>query len=104
MTHGWPAVLALSIVAGCAPVGPEYSRPDIGVPDAWQRAGESRAAYPGREDLSAWWQRLQDPALSRLIEDSLTASVDLRRAQARLRQARALRAAAGAERFPTVSA
>lgn len=89
--------------AGCA-LGPNYSTPEVEVPAAWQRSADSKIAAPGTEDLSAWWQRLQDPLLSKLIDEALTGSLDLRTAQARLRQARALRAIAGADRFPTVTA
>jgi len=95
--------LLVAGLAGCAAVGPDYSPPPIDVPAEWQRAGEAPAAA-GREDLSAWWQRLEDPVLSGLVDEALAGSLDLRSAQARLRQARALRAAAGADRFPTVSA
>lgn len=90
-------------LAGCAAVGPDYSPPPIEVPAAWQRAGEAPAAA-GREDLSAWWQRLEDPLLSGLVDEALAGSLDLRTARARLRQARALRGIAGAERFPAVGA
>jgi NodT family efflux transporter outer membrane factor (OMF) lipoprotein len=58
----------------------------------------------GTEDLSRWWERLEDPVLSGLIEAALAGSLDVRSAQARLRRARALRAVAGAGRFPAVSA
>jgi NodT family efflux transporter outer membrane factor (OMF) lipoprotein len=95
------AVAAL-MATGCASVGPDYEPPESHAPPAWQRAaGETGAA---REDLSRWWERLEDPTLSSLIEESLAGSLDLRSAQARLRQARALRAIAGADRFPAVSA
>lgn len=90
-------------MAGCAPVGPDYQRPQLDVPANWQRS-DAAVTAPGRDDLSAWWQRLEDPVLSGLVEQALAGSLDLRTARARLRQARALRAAAGAERFPTVSA
>jgi len=91
--HRWLAALASCVLAGCAAVGPDYTRPEIGVPPLWQRTGDSRVAATEKEDLSAWWERLQDPLLSGLIGESLAGSPDLKSAQARLRQARALRAA-----------
>lgn len=91
-------------LAGCAAVGPDYSPPQVDLPPAWQRAGDAPVATPGHEDLSAWWQRLNDPLLSQLISESLAGSPNLKSAQARLRQARALRAIAGAQRFPTLTA
>jgi NodT family efflux transporter outer membrane factor (OMF) lipoprotein len=96
------ASLALAMATACTAVGPEYEPPAIAAPAAWQNAGERAVAQA--EDLSAWWERLDDPVLAALIEEALAGSLDLRSAQARLRQARALRGAAGAERFPTVSA
>ena len=98
------ALFVLAFLAtACASVGPDYVPPEVDAPPAWQRpAGETGAAQ--REDLSRWWERLEDPVLSGLIENSLAGSLDLRGARARLRQARALRAIAGADRFPTVSA
>ena len=47
-------------------------------------------------DLSVWWQTLNDPLLSELMDEALQASPDLRSAQARLREARARRTVAGA--------
>jgi NodT family efflux transporter outer membrane factor (OMF) lipoprotein len=71
------------------------------VPPAWTGAQEYDAART--EDLSRWWLKLDDPLLSDLVQQALANSPDLQSAQARLRQARARRALAGAERFPTVT-
>lgn len=97
-----PAALVLAL-AGCVAVGPDYTQPQIAVPAAWKSTGKAGIAAPGNEDLSRWWDRLEEPVLSELIKEALAGSLDLRSAQARLRRARALRAVAGAERFPTVS-
>ena len=55
-------------------------------------------------DLSKWWQTLNDPLLSELVNEALLASPDLRSAQARLREARARRTVAAAGRLPSVNA
>lgn len=94
---------AVLLLAGCSAAGPDYSAPEVPLPQAWERAADSRVGAAGSEDLSAWWQRLSDPLLDALIAESLAGSLDLRAARARVRQARALRAIAGAERFPTMS-
>jgi NodT family efflux transporter outer membrane factor (OMF) lipoprotein len=47
---------------------------------------------------------LDDPVLDSLIERARTGSLDLKLAEARVREARALRGFAGADRFPTVDA
>jgi NodT family efflux transporter outer membrane factor (OMF) lipoprotein len=92
-------VVAPVALAGCMTVGPEYKEPALPLPAAW-----SAPAAAGREDLSRWWERLEDPLLTRLVADALRASPDLRSAQARLREARARRDLASAQRAPTVDA
>jgi NodT family efflux transporter outer membrane factor (OMF) lipoprotein len=93
------AVVAPVALAGCMTVGPDYKEPALPLPAAW-----SGFAAEGREDLSRWWERLEDPLLSRLITEALRASPDLRSAQAKLREARARRDLAGAQRAPSVDA
>jgi NodT family efflux transporter outer membrane factor (OMF) lipoprotein len=51
-----------------------------------------------------WWQNLGDPVLNELIAQALKAAPTLVEAEARVRQARALRSAASAEDYPTVNA
>ncbi|MDR4479550.1 MAG: efflux transporter outer membrane subunit [Nitrospira sp.] len=66
-------------IAACA-VGPDYSRPDLAVPDrfrmgATQQEAESFANLP-------WWDLLQDEELRRLIRVALAENKDLKRAVA----------------------
>ena len=97
---------AAILAAGCASVGPAYLRPDVAVPAAWNRGGatDNAATVEAAGDLSRWWGRLGDVTLTGLIEQALTGSTDLRAAQSKLREARARRDLAGANRFPTVTA
>lgn len=88
-------------------VGPDYQAPTPDVPAGWTRLDATarpvaRAETPG--DLSQWWQRLDDPLLSGLIDEALQASPDLRTAQARLREARARRTVAAAAQYPGMTA
>lgn len=53
--------------------------------------------------LANWWNTLNDPLLSRLIQAAAGNNLDLRQAQARLREARARRGVSVAERFPTLA-
>ena len=93
-------------LAGCVAVGPDYVPPSTGGPAAWSRLEAARAVAgdetPG--DLSHWWQRLDDPLLTELVEEALRRGPDLRVAQARLREARARRTVAAAARFPELGA
>ena len=100
-------MLASTVLAGCAAVGPDYAPPATDVPADWRRLDPSaqpamRADAPG--DLSQWWQSLNDALLSELVGEALLASPDLRSAQARLREARARRTVAASDRFPSVTA
>jgi NodT family efflux transporter outer membrane factor (OMF) lipoprotein len=53
-------------------------------------------------DLREWWRGFSDPMLDSLVDRSLTGSLDLREAAARVREARALRGIVGADQLPTV--
>lgn len=81
-------------------LGPDYVKPEVPVPAQWTGA----AGAEPLQDMSQWWQVLNDPQLTSLIEQALHNSPDLRVAQAKLREARARRAFASADRFPTLSA
>lgn len=100
----WPAVILILLLAGCAAVGPEYAAPDLPHPPAWSGAAGAAGTARAGTDLAAWWQALGDPTLTRLIERAQASSPDLRGARARLREARARRAAAGARTLPSLSA
>jgi NodT family efflux transporter outer membrane factor (OMF) lipoprotein len=104
-----PPSRSVALVAGllctaCAAVVPTHSLPVPNTPTGWI-AGNSAGLVTQAEhvDLATWWRRLDDPLLTSLIEDALRASPDLRAAQSKLREARARRQLAGAERLPSIS-
>ncbi|HOW74372.1 MAG TPA: efflux transporter outer membrane subunit [Candidatus Contendobacter sp.] len=99
-----PLLVAL-LLSGCAAVGPNYATPELAAPVTWRgaAAAEVVVAPTVPKDLATWWRQLDDPTLIGLIEQALQGSLDLRASQAKLREARARRALAGAELFPTVS-
>ncbi len=59
------AVLAIAALA-CAPVGPEFVRPDVSLNPEWLEA-EREQFEPTADELAEWWRVLQDPVLDRLI-------------------------------------
>jgi len=100
-------MLAGLVLSGCAVVGPDYVPPATEVPAGWARldpAAQPVAHAAASGDLGQWWQNLNDPLLSRLIDEALQASPDLRSAQAKLREARARRTVAAAGQYPSVTA
>ena len=98
-------LLAALLLTGCATVGPDYAAPELVTPATWRGAAAAKIAIAptAPADLATWWRQLDDPTLIGLVEQALQTSLDLRAAQAKLREARARRALAGAELFPTVS-
>jgi len=53
-------------------------------------------------DIARWWETLNDPALNSLITRAIENNLDLKQAQARIRQARGARAFAAGGVWPTV--
>src|SRR5262249_1363780 len=98
---GWGvacAGLTLACLAGCA-VGPTYKEASVDVPDHFRFTTNQPDHSLG--DLP-WWQVFQDPILLDLINTAVTNNYDLRRAVARVEQARNLAVVARAPLFPQV--
>jgi NodT family efflux transporter outer membrane factor (OMF) lipoprotein len=81
-------VLLLLLAAGCVAVGPDYERPEMAVPQSW-REGPDPALVPDQAVTRRWWTVFGDPLLERLIAEAEQDNLDLRRAVARVREARA---------------
>lgn len=96
-TH-WPSLFLL-FLAGCTLLSPDVTHPRMDVPEHWMH-GAAHATE--KADLSRWWEQLNDPVLTALIELSAQNSPDLKAALAKLHEARARRALAEGNRFPTV--
>ena len=92
-------------LTGCK-VGPNYKAPQTAAPASWTSAmsgGLSKAAADTNV-LARWWVVFKDPTLSELIERARAGNLDLKQAEARVREARAQRGIAKAALFPTVGA
>lgn len=96
----------LLLFSGCAAVGPDYVKPDIKTPAAWHAplAGDMTAGQADRTSLVRWWDALNDPALTALIETAVAGNLDLKQALSRVREARARRKGSQAGLFPVVDA
>jgi len=94
---------AFVLLAGGCTVGPNYQRPNVKLPAQW---GEPLAGGVTNHDdlVGAWWKNLHDPELDSLIGRAVTTNLDLRIAEARVRQARAQQGFAEAGYWPTVNA
>ena len=88
----------------CAPVGPDYVRPDVSVPSAYKETGDSNAAATKAPlPRSRWWELYNDPDLNALIAQVEVGNQTLQAAEARVRQAAALVDIAGAPGYPALS-
>lgn len=80
----------LILLGACAPVGPNYQRPDAAVPSAYENVGPWKVAEPG--DLLSrgdWWTLFQDPVLDALERAAKDNNPSLAAYAARVDQARA---------------
>lgn len=96
------ALLLVLLASGCT-LGPDYQQPRPPMPAQWQAAAESGLTNEPVQ-IVRWWELLGDTRLQSLVERAVMANKDLKAAEARIRQARALWRAAGAAAWPAVDA
>ena len=96
-------VALLAGTSACTTVGPDYAgapdaAPQAAARDAFLRGGAATPNAP----MARWWEQLNDPLLTRLIDDALANSPNVAIANAKIRQARAGLAANKTANIPTV--
>lgn len=104
--------LALAVlITGCT-VGPKYTKPPAPAPEAFKEAPPEsfketkdwKIARPGAASLPAnWWEIFGDPQLTALEEEVAAGNQELKIAEARFREARAMIRFNRASEFPTIS-
>jgi NodT family efflux transporter outer membrane factor (OMF) lipoprotein len=94
------AVTALVLLAGCA-VGPDYREPKLAMPAGWQEA-QQKGVDIRPVELTQWWTSFNDAPLNSLVERAVKSNLDLRIAEARIREARASRAVTASGLWPTL--
>ena len=95
-------VLAMgAVLAACAPVGPDYQPPPSAMPAAWQ-ANTKQLTFADNLETLQWWRLFQDTTLEQLLTQARAANLDLRMAETRIREARALRQAVAANALPAI--
>jgi len=92
--------LGLAVLTGCK-VGPDYARPTTAAPTGWK---EGAAVTNAVVLPTEWWIIFNDAELNSLEKQAVTANLDLKRAVARVTEARALARASKADLFPSISA
>lgn len=91
-----PLPCLLLLIAACAPVGPDYRRPEVALP---ARYAQGTTGQLGEVAARQWWTRYQDRALNDLVGRGLRQNLSIATALERIRAAEAsLRASGGAPR------
>jgi len=101
----WPAIAALAApLAACAPVGPDYLRPDAIVSAQYKEIKGWKLASP-HDDLAKgeWWRLFADPTLDKLEAQVAVSNQTIKADEANFRTALALIAEARAGLMPTIN-
>jgi len=93
-------------LAACA-VGPDYEKPRTSVPGEWTEKGPAVGPAISRTtrevaQVAEWWKAFRDPELTSLIERAAESNLDLKLAEARIREARASRGVTAGGLWPAV--
>lgn len=87
------------LLAACAPVGPDYVRPDIAVNDQWSQNVRDEFQFEPQDSV-AWWQVLDDPVLNQLVELTRQQNNNIKVAGLRVLEARAALGIAVGNQYP----
>jgi multidrug efflux system outer membrane protein len=91
-------LISLIFLSSCM-VGPNYKQPKTSTPKVFKEAKEKKNI-----SIKNWWERFDDPVLNKLIQTALKENFDVKIAQERILQYRALYRIAKADLFPQVDA
>lgn len=113
---GWPGLrlrwvfqagallMATHWLMACTTVGPNFRTPQQPLPEGWQSS--SLQALPGAgtgaapAELSPWWTRFNDPALTGLVDEALRQNASVRIAGLRILESQAQLGIAGSSLYP----
>ena len=101
--RGLHLLIVATVLQGCM-VGPDYKRPDSGVPTEFTIANNATATQDqiAVPISSTWWELYQDPVLNDLVAKALENNTDIKLAVARVEEADAHLQEVGAALFPTI--
>ena len=91
------AAAAAAALAGCT-LGPDYKRPEVAAPAAFQYEPKDAAATAD----TLWWRQFQDAVLDQLIDEALQHNTNVQIAAANVEQAAAVLTQTRSQLFPQV--
>ena len=103
--HKLIIILPLAISACAMFGGPEYSRPNVNIPDQWSDNSRLFNAQESSSNIAAlaWWQRFNDPQLNQLIKQVLANNADLSAASANIEAAQSNLKIVNSQWVPTIN-
>ncbi len=86
-------LLSLTLLTGCAVVGPDYVPPETSSPPGWHTPLEDglTRTTDSPETMARWWMILGDPLLNSFVKRGIDGNLGLKEAAARVKEARALK-------------
>lgn len=94
-----PLGVGALLLGGCV-LGPNHPRPSVSAPAAWKEGStETRVPFMPEQ----WWTLFEDPDLDALETQAVKANQDLKRAAARVTEARAIARVSRSELYPSVN-
>lgn len=95
------SVLVLSAMLGACSLIPDYERPAMGIPTAFDGASKTDSTAMVAAN---WWQAFKDPELEALMQDALANNLDIAAALARIDQAQGALRSTNSSLLPQVNA
>ena len=93
----WAVLLAF--LAACAPVGPEFVKPEVELPPGWSGVGEN-GLQASPVEQPQWWLVFNDPVLNHLVKTAWKQNNSLEIAGLRVLEARAQLGVAQGNQYP----
>lgn len=92
-------VAVLGFLVACAPVGPDFVKPDAKVNDQWSEDVREEFQFEPQDSVT-WWQVLGDPVLNQLVEHTQQQNNNIKIAGLRVLEARAALGIAIGNQYP----
>jgi NodT family efflux transporter outer membrane factor (OMF) lipoprotein len=99
-TNTAASTVFIALLAACA-VGPDYHKPKDDLAPFHNNPQTGASLHGSQASIDEWWIGFNDPTLTRVVERSLLQNLDLAASIARVQQARAAAAGAGAALLPS---
>lgn len=93
-------IIALTCLLSACAVGPDYVPPKVETPPKWTQA---TPAAKNSERLNDWWKTFNDPVLNDLVNEAIRSNLDVKLAESRIREARAVYTGTIAAGLPSLS-